>query len=378
MGFTTLTPALPRLLEHFADVPHVEILVPALATVPYLALAIFSPIIGAVSDRFGRRNLLLAAASVYGLSGVAPFFLDNLYAILATRFLVGVSEAAIQTLSLVLIGDYFQGAERRRWITLQPPLLTIGSAALTSISGMLADISWRMPFLIYGVTFLMLIAIYLFIWEPDRRGDAEEHAAAKVTSRIPLAAYGFAALTFIVSILLINGPIQFGFVATQAGIASSTIIGNCLAIGALVGVSLGALIYNALPRLPNAFMFALCIAAGALGLIGLANFTTVPLFALALIFVNLGFGMLMMAMMNAVLAVLPVERRGGGMGMWSMALFAGEFAGPFAAASANTVTGSLTQTLLVFGLALLAIAAGTMLWRVARPGAQVQTEGGNP
>src|SRR6476620_2219931 len=97
MAIVSLVPNLPQLFAHFRDVPHSELLVPMIITLPSLCIALFSPFAGAIADFWGRRRLLLAAILMYTLVGVLPTLLDNLYALLATRFVIGIAEAAILT-----------------------------------------------------------------------------------------------------------------------------------------------------------------------------------------------------------------------------------------------------------------------------------------
>ena len=72
-----------------------------------------SPIWGRLSDRYGRRPLLLWATGFYGIAGAAPFFLDNLNAIIVSRLLLGVCESAILTVTNTLLADYYAPARRR-------------------------------------------------------------------------------------------------------------------------------------------------------------------------------------------------------------------------------------------------------------------------
>ena len=60
-------------------------------------------------DRLGRKRLLIVATVLYAVFGTAPLWLDSLGAIMASRALVGITEAAIMTCCTTLIGDYYTG-----------------------------------------------------------------------------------------------------------------------------------------------------------------------------------------------------------------------------------------------------------------------------
>src|SRR5580700_397343 len=110
MGVSVLTPVVHLLLEHFKDVPHYDYLVMGgVVTMPSIWILLLSPAAGWVADRFGRRNVLLLSMVAYAFVGVAPVFLDNLYAIIVSRAAVGICEAVVLTVSTTMISDYFTG-----------------------------------------------------------------------------------------------------------------------------------------------------------------------------------------------------------------------------------------------------------------------------
>src|ERR1700691_280902 len=100
MGISVLTPVVPLLLEQFKNAPNHEYLViGGVLTMPAIWVLLFSPVAGWMADRFGRRNLLLAAMVVYAFVGVAPALLHDLYAIIAARIGVGICESIVITVS---------------------------------------------------------------------------------------------------------------------------------------------------------------------------------------------------------------------------------------------------------------------------------------
>jgi len=97
LGAVLLVPVLPKMQDHFAAVPGAKTLVPVVLTVPALALALLAPFADVIVDRLGRVRLLVGATAVYALFGTAPLWLDSLGAIVISRMLVGIAEAAIMT-----------------------------------------------------------------------------------------------------------------------------------------------------------------------------------------------------------------------------------------------------------------------------------------
>ena len=145
----------PALVQHFKDVPGIQTWAPLVLSAPGLCVALFSPFAGALTDRIGRRRLLLVFATLYGLGGILPFFLDSFEALFAGRLLLGVGEAFILTVGNTLLGDYFQKEERAKWLMWQSLIGPAAGVFLISSSGRLSMIQWNLPFLIYGLALLM-------------------------------------------------------------------------------------------------------------------------------------------------------------------------------------------------------------------------------
>ena len=83
MAIIALTPTLPTLLAHFQDVPNPQLMVPLLITAPSACIALFAPAAGLITDKVGRRNLMLWAMALYGVGGFIPMFIDNFWAVVA-------------------------------------------------------------------------------------------------------------------------------------------------------------------------------------------------------------------------------------------------------------------------------------------------------
>ncbi|MFC9492385.1 MFS transporter, partial [Streptomyces hydrogenans] len=155
LGAVLLAPVLPRMQDHFADVPGSAALVPVVLTVPALSLALLAPFAGMIVDRLGRKRLLILATVLYALFGTAPLWLDSLPAILVSRVLVGVAEAAIMTACTTLIGDYYSGELRDRYLALQTMCASASATLFFVLGGVLGAADWRAPFWLYAVGLLL-------------------------------------------------------------------------------------------------------------------------------------------------------------------------------------------------------------------------------
>ena len=166
MGLVVLAPVLPRMQAEFGAIPGAEYLVPLALTAPALCLALLSPVAGFICDFSGRRRSLIIALVLYAIVGVLPMFLGSLTAIIIARMLLGCIEAVIVTASTTLIGDYFSGRDREKWLAYQTALASASAVVLFAIGGALGTFGWRAPFAVYALSLLIAAALLLWTWEP--------------------------------------------------------------------------------------------------------------------------------------------------------------------------------------------------------------------
>src|ERR1043166_3118514 len=143
MSVITISPALPQMAIAFSGVKNAAFLVKLVLTVPALMIALVSPITGRLIDRHGRLKILRFALFLYAVAGVGGFFLNNLYPILISRAVLGVAVGMSMPIVITLIADYFDGAERQKFVGIQIAFMSVGGIVFISLEGILADLGWR-------------------------------------------------------------------------------------------------------------------------------------------------------------------------------------------------------------------------------------------
>lgn len=183
MAGAGLSTAMPAMLTKFSDVPAAALLVSMIVTLPALFVVIGGPVLGFLTDRFGRKPVLVGSILLGGVSGSSAFFLTNISLILLTRALVGLSIAGTMTATNALIADYFSGQARAKFMGYQSAFGGLGVVIFMPIGGILADISWEYTFLVYLAVLLVFFPALLAIREPQVSKSQqlnEEDAGLKV------------------------------------------------------------------------------------------------------------------------------------------------------------------------------------------------------
>ncbi len=363
MAIISLVPVLPLLMREFASVNGSEFLVPMALTIPALCVAVFSPLAGWLSDRVGRKNLLVLALVLYAGFGILPWFLDNLFRFIAARIALGVVEAIIMTVATALIGDYFEGERRGKWIALQVACGSIAAIVLIAISGGLGELlGSRGPFLLYLLALPIALAAGLILFEPSVTADREQAAtpAFPFQTVMPLAF-----TTLGVGIIFYTVNVQLGPILEVSGPVSPAVIGL---IGALCNLAIGAgtIIFHRLKQHAGPRVLILGLMVAALGYGGAGMSSVLPAVAAFVVLACVGSGIMLPNMLTWTMASLPAEARGRGMGLWTGAFFLGQFLAPLVAMAVTTVTGTLSWTLLAYAAVIATVAVGLLAFRASK------------
>lgn len=205
LGVSSIIPALPDIM-HGLDIGPVGIgLVISIFTLPGM---IFSPLVGILADRMGRKRVLVPSLFLFGISGAACFFAPNLHSLLILRFLQGSGAAPLGVLYGTIIGDLYEGRDRATAMGYNAAVLSIGTAAFPAVGGLMAMIGWRWPFLLPLLAIPVGLAIASGMNTPEPRTKEKlasylKNALSQMRSRNALGLFCCTLLTFTV----LYGPI---------------------------------------------------------------------------------------------------------------------------------------------------------------------------
>ncbi|MDN7559131.1 MFS transporter [Burkholderia orbicola] len=356
MGAVMIAPILPKLAAEFVPAdPRMAALVPLVATGPALAIALCAPLAGWLADRVGRKMLLLLATLVYGLVGAAPAWLDSLAAILACRLALGAAEACVMTCCTTLIGDYWHGEQRVRYVNRQVVTIGIVGTVFFVLGGAAGEHAWRYPFYLYLLPILLVPAIATVLWEPLRDGQPAEPAdngtppAGNRLAPTLAVGYGLICIGMVSSFVV---PVQMPQLMVDIDQRSSTMIGAVAGVG-LLSTLAGSIAWPWLrDALGRRFVNVVLLTLLAAGLFLLARAHTVPAIVVAVVIHGFGGGMLVPNAILPLMRTLSLAMRGRGLGGFTAALYLGQFVSPLVVLGCAQAFGGLRA-------AVFAIASGT-------------------
>ncbi|MDN7807392.1 MFS transporter [Burkholderia gladioli] len=325
-------PVLPAMQQHFAGVPGIATLVPVVVTMPNLVLGVMAPVLGALSDRIGRKRVLVLSLLFYAIAGTAPLYLDSIYAILGSRALVGAAEAAVMTLSTSLIGDYFSGARRDRYASLQVTIASTSAFIFNLMGGFLGIYSWRAPFAAYALPLVLAPLVQIFLWDVRGRADMQAVQGGDPVDGPPFRRSLLAIICFVafgVGFVFMVVPIHLSFMLVQLGLHSTVQIGMAYALNSL-GIICGTVVFGLWvgPRLAVTQQFALGTMILGAGFVCMGAAHEPWVLTLGGAINGLGCGVVLPAVVSWGLRSLPLARRGFGTGAFTTAQFVGYFCNP--------------------------------------------------
>ncbi|MCC6237355.1 MAG: MFS transporter [Dehalococcoidia bacterium] len=143
-----------------------------------LARLILNVPLGALSDRYGRRVLLVGGPIVTAVGMVGSGFAPTIETLLVWRFVAGAGSSMYMTGAMVYLTDISTSETRARFIGTNQGALLIGTAIGPAVGGIVAEY-WglRAPFHVVGVAALFA-AVYAWARLPETRSLGAQTAPA--------------------------------------------------------------------------------------------------------------------------------------------------------------------------------------------------------
>lgn len=326
MSIITISPALPLMAESFSSEKGSEFMVKLILTIPALFIAVMAPLAGRLIDKRGRLKYLWLALITYALAGSAGFYLQSLTAILVSRILLGISVGITMTIVITLVADYFEGAERQNFVGIQVAFMSLAGILFIGLGGILADINWRYPFLIYLFALLVLPFALRYLTEPE--SVVEEALSESPAVKLPSLIWLLFINTMVMWILFFLIPVQIPFHLKAIGVESNALIGAAIAMG----TASSAVFSFSYSRLKDRISFTAIFSIGyllmALGF-SLIAFSEVYFHVLiAMVLCGGGLGMMIPNTNMWVMKIAPPSIRGKAIGQLTTFWFLGQFLTP--------------------------------------------------
>ncbi|SDF78033.1 MFS transporter, ACDE family, multidrug resistance protein [Fontibacillus panacisegetis] len=177
LGNSMLIPILPEIAR---ELKISSLQVSMLITVYAVVAILLIPVAGYLSDKFGRKVVIIPSLIIAGIgggvSGAASWLMDGTgvyWIILAGRFLQGIGAAGAFPIVLPLVGDMFDDEKQiSHSLGIIETSNTFGKVLSPIFGALLGTWIWYMPFLAIPVLCLIsLLLVSFLVQEPERKAS---------------------------------------------------------------------------------------------------------------------------------------------------------------------------------------------------------------
>ena len=124
-----------------------------------LSYAVFGLITGSISDRIGKKKILLIGIVIFSIATFVTGLSNSLFMLIGFRILAGLGAALIQPTVYSIVGEVIEYEKRGKVMGSVTAALILPTVIGIPIAGFITDIfNWRVPFFAIGV-----IGILMFI-----------------------------------------------------------------------------------------------------------------------------------------------------------------------------------------------------------------------
>jgi DHA1 family tetracycline resistance protein-like MFS transporter len=323
---------------------------------------VFTPLIARLSDRYGRRSILLPALLISGLSYIVFGLANVLWLLFLARVIAGTTAATVPV-AQAYVADVTTEKQRLKYLGWASAAGGLAFIVGQAIGGVLSGFfGYAMPsFLAAGLAFANLFSSYFLLREPACPPDELERGAFTLTTLRDTLKKGRVALLFVVYFMFFTS-----FVFLQAVVPPwlQTLFGfgslQTSFLFAYIGVMSVLTQAFILPRLSRRTVNTTLALYGIILLsAGLLALGTLPFLALLVLIgalVAVGFGILITTLSTLISVNAPKEAQGGSLGIAQSLAALAQTVGPAVAVSFFALGSSIG----VIGLAFIISAIITL------------------
>ncbi len=309
MGIGIVLPVAPKLVMELTGLPLGEAApIGGWLTVAYALMQfLFSPVLGNLSDRYGRKPILLASLAALSVDYLIMGFAPTLFWLFVGRVVAGFAGATFATANAV-VADLVPQAERARFFGLNGAAWGMGFIVGPVIGGLLGQYGARVPFfaaaVFTAINFLIALAVLReTLPESNRRAFSARRANVFGAIRSLRGIPGAMVLLFVLLMYQVGHDTlpsswvwvtmaKFGWAEREVGLSLAALgLGTAIVQGGLVGLFAR--------RFGEPTTAYIGLLGGALGFLGYA-FAPTP----ALLFAAVPFACLLGLTMPSVRAML--------------------------------------------------------------------------
>lgn len=340
LGNSMIIPVLPAIKAAFNLTDFKLSLIITMFSIP---AGLIIPLAGFLSDRYGRRTIIIPSLVIYGLGGVvaglaAIFFKQDAFpVILGGRILQGIGAAGTAPIAMALCGDLFQGKDRSKILGIIEASNGFGKVISPILGAAIGLIIWYAVFLFFPLVVIpIVLGMWLLVKEPksnrttQKLGDYLDSVKKIFEKKSAMLLTSF--LAGMVALLVLFGVLFFlsEFLERTYNL-KGVIKGFALAVPVLfmsaTSFATGLLIKKKIKLMKWLVVSGLAVIAGSMALLGIFQNNTI-LFFVGISLAGVGTGLTLPCLNTIITSSAAAERRGMVTSLYGSVRFFGVAFGP--------------------------------------------------
>lgn len=367
-----INPTIPAIQNAYSHLPNSETLAQLVSTMSAPIVVIVAPIVGVLLDRYKRKPVLVGALVVFGVGTSAAFFLDSLYAILATRILDGIAVATLGVTVPTLVADYYDGSRRESVMGWYSAVSMGGGAIAAIVGGVVADIQWRYIFPIYALALLLIPLIVRHLPEPTTKTPVDDdvgrlEAARKIIRDSPVVVL-VGIYCLVAFAMLTNNLIQIELpYYLQGGLDVDGSLTGVTLSAAMAAAVVSSVLYGRIKsRFRHVSIVLLGLAVATVGYTLISTMEAFPFVFVGVLVGACGIGFMLPTANDWVASIVDEQYRGRALSGVTTMMYLGFALSPFAPTPLIGAFGRQGMFLVWSGFLLVATVGTAAIWWTSR------------
>ena len=197
-------PSLPKMAEYFGAP---AALVNMTMVMFFISMSVGMLLMGPLSDRSGRKKILILSLALYAASSVGCAITTSVYLLILMRIIQGIGAGGMVSLSIAIIKDCFEGQTRATALAVVQSMSVIAPIAAPVIGALIIQVStWRTVFLVLAAISAACLITTFFFEESIHEDEINEGGVLDSIKRIGVVGRNINFTAFLLTVSLYSAP----------------------------------------------------------------------------------------------------------------------------------------------------------------------------
>ena len=197
-------PSLPFMAEYFGAAP---VLVNMTMVAFFIAMAVGMLVIGPLSDRNGRKAMLIVSLALYMAASVFCAITTSVYVLILMRIIQGIGAGGMISLSIAIIKDCFEGQTRATALAVVQSMSVVAPIGAPVIGALIIQVStWRTVFFVLAAIAALCLITTFFFEESIHEDERNNLGIVESIKRLAVVGRNKNFLSFLISVSFYSAP----------------------------------------------------------------------------------------------------------------------------------------------------------------------------